>query len=208
MEAFILNFINSFVEKNIPLVYIMFFISSILQLVFPPHPADVVLVFEGYLTTISSYFSFIPVLLNAMAGTIVGSLFVYKLGFYKGDMVLKYKLVRKYIDEKHQKRAERVFEKYGHFAIFISKFVPGVNAILLLFSGIFKVKKSVVYISVFLSVLLQHTLVLLLGRFFGHNMNSVKRVISTYNGIVIALLFAVLIAYIVYRYVRRKKVSK
>ncbi|MCX7921848.1 MAG: DedA family protein [Clostridia bacterium] len=208
MEALVLDFINGFVEKNVILVYILFFVSNMLQLVFPPHPGDVVLVFQGYLTTLKGNFNFIPILFNAIAGTFIGSLIVYKFGFHKGDTVFKYRLIKKYIDEKHKKKAEKVFEKYGLYAIFLSKFIPGVNAILILFAGIFKVRSGVVYLSVLASSVVHHILVLLLGRFLGNNMQNVKRALSTYNGIVIALLVLTAIGIMVYKLITKRRLNQ
>jgi membrane protein DedA with SNARE-associated domain len=187
MESLILDFVNYVLEKNIFIVYVFFFISAVLQLVFPPFPSDVILVFEGYVTTVSQAFNFVPVLLNALAGTFIGSVIAYKVGFHNGSSVLEYKLIKRYIDEKHMKRAGRIFERYGSFAIIVSKFVPGVNAIMLLFSGIFKVKSKVVYSSILISSLLHHILALILGRLLGNNLSQINKVLKTYNGITIVL---------------------
>ncbi|MCX8132173.1 MAG: DedA family protein [Clostridia bacterium] len=207
MEALILDFINYVLERNVFLVYVIFFISSVLQLVFPPFPSDVVLVFEGYITTISNSFGFVPVLLNAMTGTFVGSLIVYEFGLRKGSAVFNYKIIKRYIDEKHRKRTERIFEKYGSFAIIVSKFVPGVNAIMLLSSGIFKMKARIVYPSIFVSVLIHHILVLMLGRFLGNNLGYVKDILKTYNGVVIILIAIAVLCAGIYLLVKRKKVK-
>ncbi|MCX7746472.1 MAG: DedA family protein [Clostridia bacterium] len=206
MELFIIDFINNIIEKNVFVVYMIFFASSFLQIVFPPHPGDVVLVFQGYLTGLSSSFNFFMILINAIIATLAGSLCVYELGYRKGQKVFEYKLVKKWIPVKHVKKAEKIFRKYGHFAVFASKFVPGVNMLILLFSGIFKVKRTEVYISIFFSTLIHHTLLVVLGKFLGNNMPYIKRIISTYNGIIIALLALFIIgAFILY--FRRKKTA-
>lgn len=205
METLILNFINYVLEKNVFLVYVIFFISSVLQLVFPPFPSDVILVFQGYITTVSKSFGFAPVLVNALLGTFVGSVIVYEFGRRKGSNVLDYKLVKRYIDEKHRRRAEKIFEKYGSYAIIVSKFVPGVNAIMLLFAGIFKMKARIVFPSIFVSALLHHILALLLGRFLGNNLSNVNKVLRTYNGIAIALFLIAASALGLFVYFRRRK---
>ncbi len=202
MEQFIFEFINTVLGENVFFAYLFFFISAVLQLVFPPYPSDVILVFEGYLTTTPS-FNFFIILINAIIGSFLGSVIVYKFGYIKGNNVFNYKIIKKFVDDKHKKRAEQIFEKYGIFAIIISKFVPGINAITVLFSGIFRLKKKVVYLSVLFSAIVQHILLLILGRFLGCNMEYVKKILKTYNGIIVGILaLAMLIG--IFIAVRRK----
>lgn len=206
MEAAVLEFINNVMAKNEFLVYLLFFVSCVLQLVFPPHPADVVLIFQGYVTAIpDSIFNFPAVLINALAGTFLGSLIVYKLGFHNGWKVFEYKIIRKYVDEKHESRAERVFKKYGPFAIILSKFIPGINAIMILLAGIFKTKPKQVYFAVFISNLVHHVLLLMLGRFLGYNIEYVKRLISTYNIFATLLIVIAVIIFLSIRCITNRK---
>ncbi|RCX20062.1 membrane protein DedA with SNARE-associated domain [Anaerobacterium chartisolvens] len=205
MEAAIIEFLKEFVEKNVFLVYFILFISSVLQMVFPPHPGDTILVFGGYVTTLGIFYSFPTVFLNAMAGTVLGSIVIYIFGYNKGSDVFKYRLIKRYVDEKHRKRADRIFKKYGVYAIVISKFVPGVNAIMLLMAGMFKVRRRDVYLSVVASTVVHHTLALLLGRFIGNNISRINSVLKTYNGIGLALLCVLTASGIVYVILKRKR---
>ncbi len=199
MEQFVLQFIKSILDNNVMATYGFFFVSCALQLVFPPFPSDVVLIFQGYVTSISSHYNPIYVMLNAMSGTLLGAYLVYKFGYVNGARVFEFKFVKRFIDEKHKKRAEKLFEKYGPFAIFISKFVPGVNSIIILFAGVFRQKARNVMIPAFFSVLIHHLAVLILGRYLGNNLEQVKRLVSTYN-LVIAILAAILIIlWVLYR---------
>jgi membrane protein DedA with SNARE-associated domain len=207
MEAFILDFVEKIVNLNVYLVYFFFFISSVLQMVFPPHPGDVLLVFQGYLSTVSRSFHFFTLLLNALAGTITGTLLIYKFGHDNGERVFQYKLVKRYVDEKHLRRGRHIFEKYGAFAIFLSKFIPGINAIIILFAGMFKMRLRTVCLSAFISAVLHHTLVLLLGRILGYNLERVKSFFAAYNSTVIAVTAVVLFVLLAVRLTGRKRIS-
>lgn len=207
METFILNFIENIVNRNVYLVYLVFYISSVLQMIFPPHPGDVILVFQGYLTTVSRSFSFIAVLGIALAGTMTGTVLIHRFGFVNGDKVFRFRLVKKYVDDKHLRRARRLFDKYGAFAIFLSKFVPGINAIIVLFSGMFRMKLSSVLLSAFVSAVLHHVLVLLLGRFLGYNAERVKSIMTAYNSTVMAVIAAILLGIFILRLFGKRKVS-
>lgn len=206
MEDLILNSIHGIINGNPVITYIFFFFSGVLQLVFPPFPSDVIIIFEGYLTTIGSYFNFFLVLFISVSGSIVGSILVYWFGYKKGDEVLRYKLVLKYIDEKHIKRSEKVFHKYGKYGLIISKFIPGTSSIMVLFSGVFKVKKRVYFTYIVFSIILQQIIYLMVGRVIGHNIEHVKNFLSIFNIAAVATLAVLcIIGYIIYKIRKNKK---
>lgn len=206
MEDFLLNSIQNIINGNIILTYIFFFLSGVLQLVFPPFPSDVIIVLEGYLTTVGRNFNFFLILLISTMGSLVGSIIVYWFGYSKGNEVLRYKIVLKYIDEKHIKRSEKVFHKYGKYGLIISKFVPGISSIMVLFSGVFRVKKRVYFTYIVFSIVLQQVIYLLIGRVIGNNINLVKRFFSIFNFVsIILILTLAVIGFIIYKYRKSKK---
>jgi membrane protein DedA with SNARE-associated domain len=208
MDNFILNFIQSIIHGNAVFTYIFFFISAVLQMVFPPFPSDVIIIFEGYLTTLGGSFNFLLVLLNSVMGSIVGSALVYWFGYSKGNEVLRYKVVIKYIDEKHIRRSEKVFHKYGKYGLIISKFIPGTSSLMVLLSGIFRVKKRVYFTYIIVSILLQQVIYMVVGRVIGHNIGRVKKFLSIFNiASVFAILILALFVFIIYK-IRKSKSKK
>lgn len=208
MEQFLFGLIHYVLGKNVFLVYGFFFISSFLQMVFPPHPGDVILVFQGYLTSISDSFTIIPVLLTNLAATLTGSVCIYKLGFKNGDRVFEYRIIQRYILKKHKDKASRLFHKYGYFAVLLSKFIPGVNAVMILFAGIFKVRPRRVYLSIAVSSLVHHLICLMLGRFLGYNMENIKNILATYNSIIILFVLSAVVVYGVYYFMLGKRIGR
>lgn len=206
MEDFILNSIHSIVNGNPVVTYIFFFLSGVLQLVFPPYPSDVIIIFEGYVTTVGAHFHFLPILLVSVFGSLVGSVLVYWFGYKKGDEVLRYKIVLKYIDQKHIKRSEKVFHKYGRYGLILSKFIPGTSSIMVLFSGVFKVKKRIYFTYIILSIFLQQIIYLFIGRIIGNNIDGVKRFLSVFNLASLAALVCIIaIGFIIYKVRKARK---
>ncbi len=206
MEDFILNSIHSIVNGNPVVTYIFFFLSGVLQLVFPPYPSDVIIIFEGYVTTVGAHFHFLPILLVSVFGSLVGSVLVYWFGYKKGDEVLRYKIVLKYIDQKHIKRSEKVFHKYGRYGLILSKFIPGTSSIMVLFSGVFKVKKRIYFTYIILSIFLQQIIYLFIGRIIGNNIDGVKRFLSIFNLASLAALVCIIaIGFIIYKVRKARK---
>ncbi len=208
MEHLITNFINDIIGGNVLFSYFFFFCSAILQMIFPPFPSDFIIIFEGYLTTHAN-FHFIPILIVSVAGSFVGSLLVYIFGYKCGNEVFRYKFVAKYIDEKHIKRSEKVFHKYGKYGLFISKFIPGTSSLMVLLSGVFKVKKRVYFTYIFLSIVLQQVIYLLIGRAIGNNIDEIKRFMSFFNlSAVIILVVVIVLVYILLKLKRQKSSAK
>ena len=204
MEEYLISFVKNIVETNIYISYLVFFISSFLQVTFPPYPGDTITVFSGYVTTISNSFGLTSVGVNSMCGTILGSYIIYKIGYLKGESVLNYKIVKIFLPEKKKKKAQELFNKYGAGAIFLSKFVPGVNTIIILFSGIFKIKPYVAFVSFVSAAVIHNTVLVFLGAFLGSNMEYIKVLISTYN-IVVFIIIGVLVvgAYLYFSFNKR-----
>ncbi len=206
MEDYILNFVENIIHGNPIFTYMFFCLNGILQLTFPPFPSDVIIIIEGYLTTVSQNFNFFLVLLNSVIGSIIGSVIVYWFGYKKGNEVLRYKVVLKYIDEKHIKRSEKVFHKYGKYGLILSKFIPGTSSIMVLFAGVFRVKKRVYFTYIILSIIIQQIIYLLIGRVIGHNINQVKRFLSVFNfASVIIIGVIIIIAFIFFKNRKNKK---
>jgi Uncharacterized membrane-associated protein len=205
MQNFIFNLVHHVINNNILVTYVFFFLTGILQLVFPPYPSDVIIVFEGYLTTLGKFY-FASVFINSVLGSLIGSMLVYWFGYKKGNEVLRYKLVLKYIDEKHIKRSEKVFHKYGKYGLILSKFIPGTSTIMVLFSGVFRVKKRVYFSYILLSIILQQLVYMIIGRVIGNNINAVNRFLSYFNiASVIVLAALVLLGFIFYKVRKSKK---
>lgn len=201
MDSYILDFVNFFLDKNVFVVYLLFFASNLMQMLFPPHPGDVILIFQGYISAINSSYNLLLLYLNAVTATFLGSHILFALGYHKGDSVFNLKIIKRFIKEKYIKRAEKLFKRFGVFAIALSKFVPGVNAIIIILSGTFKLNKRVAYLSFLLSAAVHHAVLLLLGRFLGHNMELIMEIIKTYNRVAIIVVVLAIVSFLVYKFI-------
>ena len=208
MDDYLIYFKENIIHGNPVITYIFIFITGVLQLIFPPFPSDVIIVLEGYLTTVGSNYSFFSVFSVSVLGSVVGSFIVYWFGYKKGSEVLRYKIVLKYINEKHIKRSEKVFHRYGKYGLIISKFIPGTSSIMVLFSGVFKVKRRVYFPYIIFSIFLQQFIYLLIGRIIGHNVEQVKNFFSIFNLVAVIVIAALaILVFILYKCRKAKKVK-
>ncbi|HWR14561.1 MAG TPA: DedA family protein [Terriglobales bacterium] len=105
-----------------------------------PLPSEIIMPFSGYLVYTGRFDLFWVATAGAI-GCNVGSVFAYYLGYYGGRP-----LVEKYgryilLSEKELHWADRFFEKYGDWAVFISRLLPVVRTFIALPAGIARMKQ-------------------------------------------------------------------
>lgn len=112
----------------------IFFLMIFESMIFPV-PSEAVMPFAGFLW-FSGGMSFWPIVLASTAGSIVGSLASYAIGFYGGRaFILRYGNYF-FLNEKHLLMTELFFNRFGNRAIFISRFIPVVRHLISIPAGI------------------------------------------------------------------------
>lgn len=185
------------------LIYLLFFVSAVLQITVPPYPGDTLLIFGGYLGSIGIRGGYMPILISYLLGTVISSYALYVLGVKKGKTVLKFKLISKFFSRNHQRRAKKWLFKYGVLIFFICKFIPGLNSLIIIFGGVFRYNPLWAGVGVGLASLIHNILFFLIGRSIGYNLESIKSFLSAYNIVVIVLAAGA--AGGIYAYKRNKK---
>src|SRR4051794_13211424 len=116
-------------------LYAVMFVVAALENVFPPIPSDTVVAFGSFLAARGS-------------GTIVGAFLATWVGNLGGAMLM-YGAGRKYGAERVERRwfrdkadgtaaeskIQRMYNRYGMSALFLSRFIPGVRALVPPFAG-------------------------------------------------------------------------
>ena len=142
MTEYLINFGIQFIST---LGYAGIFFLMAIESLFIPFPSEITMTFSGFLTTIGKFNFFLVV----MFGTL-GNLFGASIGFYIGHHLSKIvleKFIKKYgkflfITQQEFEKAENLFKKHGIWIITISRFLPGIRAIISLPAGASKVPYS------------------------------------------------------------------
>ena len=108
--------------------------TSALENLFPPFPADVVVAFGSFVVAQTPGGTMLGVFLAVWAGNIAGAMIVYGLGRKYGAERLERRLAGKHAESRDAK-IHRMFDRYGLPAVFVSRFVPGVRALVPAFAG-------------------------------------------------------------------------
>lgn len=199
MEQVFIEFTNEIAANYPALAYLFFFISAVLQILFPPYPGDTVIVMEGYLAS-KNYFSTASLLLNALTATYLSCIFLYHISLKLGNSIFKINFINKYFPENKALKLNGWFSKFGASTILISKFVPGIGSLAIIASGIFKVPRIKAYTAMGIAVILHNSMLFFAGKIAGDNMDAVKILFNKYKMAVLAFFFVCIICYFAFKY--------
>jgi membrane protein DedA with SNARE-associated domain len=136
-----------------------------------PVPSEVILPFAGYLFSTGSYnLNFWLVTFVATVAAIIGSLIDYYIGLKGIEALAKYRILgRALFSEDQLTFAGKWFKRYGAFAVFIARLIPGLRTIISFPAGAAKMNltKFIVYTTA--GCLLWNGILIYLGWFLGKN---------------------------------------
>jgi membrane protein DedA with SNARE-associated domain len=167
-----------------------------------PLPSEIIMPFSGYLVFVGR-FSLLGVSVAGAFGCVVGSVAAYWVGIWGGrPFIQKY---GKYvlISPKDLATADRWFEKYGDWAIFISRLLPVIRTFISLPAGIARMNffKFIVY--TFIGSLPWCFMLAYVGKVLGENWEGI-RVYFRRADIFIVIMIALGIGYFLYRHLKRE----
>ena len=199
----ILSSINNWVQSIIASAgYPGLGLVMVLENLFPPIPSEVIVPFAGYMT-FKGHFNLAAVIGVATAGSLVGALILYGLGWWLDESRVR-RLVCYYgryamLSEKDLDRALAWFRRYGELTIFFARLVPIVRSVISVPAGL--ARMSIIRFVGFtaLGTGLWSFLLAWAGRTLGANWSLVADFVSRYQDIVMVLLVAALFLFLVRR---------
>ena len=176
------------------------FLTMILVFSCFPFPSQVVLLPAGFLAS-QGELSLFWVIASGTLGGIGGAHINYFLANRLGRrVVLRYgRYVM--ISETGLHKAERFFDEYGQFSIFIGLIAPGIGQLITLPAGLAAMDRGKFLISVAAGSLIWNTLMVLLGYYFGAHQSFL---IDHWPRIMLALFGVVVAAIAVYACIKRR----
>jgi membrane protein DedA with SNARE-associated domain len=114
-------------------LYAIIAATAALENLFPPFPSDVVVAFGSFVAAQGSGTA-AGVFLSTWLGNVSGAMLVFALGRRYGAARLEKRLAGKEA-ESRDARLRAMFHRYGMPAVFVSRFVPGVRAVVPAFAG-------------------------------------------------------------------------
>ncbi|MDQ1266199.1 MAG: hypothetical protein QG635_1351 [Bacteroidota bacterium] len=178
------------------------FFVTILENLFPPAPCDSVLIFIGTLVGIKAV-GLISVLAASTAGSILGFVFMYWLGWEFGIKVIESRRF-KFLTPEILKKPEEWFRRWGYLVIVLNRFLSGTRAVISFFAGISKLSpfKTSVYATI--SAMAWNLILIYLGVILGENWELADKYIEMYGKIILPIIIGLIIIAIAYNFIKKK----
>jgi len=168
-----------------------------------PVPGETVLLFSGFLAYQGEVHLW-RAIATAVAGATVGDSLGYCLGRF-GGAALYEKFVRRFRTlSRHFDKSQTYFRKYGHWAVFVGRFITGLRVFAGPMAGIFRLAYGRFLLANFTGAVLWATTFGWVGYVFGSNWGRLVSFVQHLNrAVLVAALLAVLAA-IVWRAIRAR----
>ena len=118
-------------------LYAALAVVAALENIFPPLPADTVVAFGAFLAA-RGHATLVGAFLATWLGNVSGALLVYALGRRYGASFAQ-RWLKRFGSEQNEQRLERMYAQRGIAALFLSRFIPGVRALVPPFAGAVRV---------------------------------------------------------------------
>ena len=127
-------------------LYVTIALLSAFENFFPPFPSDAVIAFGAFLAD-RGHGSALTVFFLGWLGNISGAAVTYTLGRRFGSKAFL-RRIEKYAGPDAESRIKQLHKRYGFAGLFVSRFLPGVRAIVPPFAGAMKLPAFKVMLSV------------------------------------------------------------
>lgn len=148
--------------------------------IFPPIPADVLVAFGGFLAARGGGSPW-PAFLCVWIGNVVGAVVMYLLGSRFGSGFIS----RKFRLQKGGDAASQImtwYEKYGAAALFVSRFVPGVRAVVPPVAGSLRIPLGGVVLAIAVASGIWYGLITWLAFHAGTNWDALSHTVGRVGG--------------------------
>ena len=203
MTAYFIDLLLQLVTATVTAIgYPGIFLLMVADSTFTPVPSELVMPFSGYLAS-TGYFSLPWVIVMGVLGNTVGALISYAIGYYGGrPFVLRYG--RYFFVKEHEvHRAEAFFERWGAFAIILSRNIPFLRMFISLPAGIAEMNLGRFIFDTFIGSIPWSFTLAYLGYSFGSNWLNIRHYSGTLDLISLLCLLA-FVAKLVYDYYHDK----
>ncbi len=177
----------------------MIFVLMALESASLPIPSEVILPLSGFLIA-QGKMELLPVIIASLAGSIIGSLLDYYIGYLIGMEAL-YK--KSWISAKSLMAATSWFNKYGGWAVVFSRMLAGARTLISFPAGAFKMEIKKFSLYTLVGSALWSVLLIYLGMSLGSHWSSVVNIL---NKIIVPVglgFIAALVFYFIYIFVRK-----
>ncbi|MFH1369015.1 MAG: DedA family protein [Elusimicrobiota bacterium] len=184
-------------------LFLLLFFASLANTFFPPVPVEAATLAAGYMASIG-HGSLLVVIISTTSGMFLGGMALYHLARVYGSSFLEKPPFNRLINRQSYDKASLWFQKYGVWALFLGKLVPGMNFCALVCSGILKLETKKAVFGILASNLFFFCAIALSGMLAG---DRVRQIIERMRGFwsILSVLAVILTFAAVYLYLKRRQ---
>ncbi|HKW12574.1 MAG TPA: DedA family protein [Gemmatimonadaceae bacterium] len=187
-------------------LYAVLAVAAALENIFPPVPADTVVALGSFLAA-RGRGNVLAAFLATWLGNVTSAMIMYGIGRRYGAERLERRLLGDRGPQAEQ-RLQSLYGRYGVIALFMSRFIPGVRAIVPPFAGALRVPRVRTALAIASASAIWYGTVSYLGFTLGGNWPRVQRLITDYGRALAVFGAALLLVGVVLWRTRSRKVSE
>lgn len=169
-----------------------------------PIPEDIPLIVGGWLCHRGH--AQVPIMIAVgLFGVLSGDLVLFTLGRRFGHHIVELRFVRRLVHPKRLFLAEALFRKHGIKILFAARFLPGLRSMIFVAAGVLKVPPWKFLCVVGTAAGISVPVWVLLGDYFGDDLDRLTRGVRTATLIAAAISLIVAIGLVTYLWQRRKE---
>jgi membrane protein DedA with SNARE-associated domain len=189
------TFLQFIDQANPVIVFIVLFLASYIENIFPPIPGDTILLFIAYLVG-KQNLSFTFALFTTLSGSVFGFATLYFLGNHYGRNIIFNKMHR-FVSENNLEKAEKYFDTWGIWMVLTNRFLAGMRSLVAVFAGLSRMNIVSAIAAATFSSLVWNGGLLWLGATIGENWVQIQYYLNQYNKFVTILLGIIILFFIV-----------
>jgi membrane protein DedA with SNARE-associated domain len=189
--------------ENLPYLAILFWLI-VASLGFPL-PEDILLLTGGYLCY-EGHARLGIMMIVGFVGVLAGDCILYGMGRLWGVHIVEHRFVRGMVSRKRLRLAEKLFAQHGVKILFFGRFLPGLRPVIFAAAGVLRVPPLTFATVNGLAACISVPLFILLGNYFGHNIEQIKRDVRTASHLILfTVLVIILIVFVITLYRRQRR---
>ncbi len=173
------------------LVYVVLGLGAAIENVIPPIPADTFVLFGGFVSA-RGLARVELVFVATWLGNVASALLVYLVGYRFGPEFFASGRGRKLLTPGQLRTVEAFYDRWGIAALFATRFLPGLRAVVPVFAGVSKLRLRVVAPPVLVASAIWYGGLTYLGASAGENLEEIQGAISRANRFFLAVALILL----------------
>ena len=185
-------------------LYALVAATAALENLVPPFPSDVVIAFAAFLVAQGANGTMLGVFGAVWAGNVAGAMMVYALGRRYGAERVEQRLAGSHAASRDA-TVRKLIDRYGLAAIFVSRFVPGVRAVVPAIAGALRLRVISVTLMIASASAVWYGLITIVAYRVGADWRHLRELIARYTTAAAVVGTVILVAGLVAWLVNRKR---